>query len=567
MSMSDVNSSESLPVSPLAKEAPRKISLYLRLTWLSLIISVFMITRGQSSAQTTLSLFGNGTPRIVDSGGTQPLVLGVKVFSDVPGQILGCSFYKAAANTGVHVVTLWDSSGKVLATQTAGSETPSGKQSVMFPFPVSIAANQTVTCGYYSPNGHFSYDTGAFAVQKNVPPLHVPINGGVYVYGTQATAWPTGTWSASSYWADVLFAPLTGSSSASSTWISSAKLSAAGNTAAITWNTAVPSDSQVEYGSTTAYGSVTALDAAKVTSHAVVIGGLAGGSTYHFRVRSRDSDAVLAVGLDYSLTTAAPVTVSTSPLTATLVSGAKQQFTATVGNTSNSAVTWSATAGAISSSGLFTAQTVLTATPVTVTATSQADSNVNSSAYLTVNPVAPVLAVNPTSLSFAAQVGASSPTPASVNITNTGGGSLNYTGASDQPWLMLSGASGTAPSVIGVTPSITGLKAGSYTGHVTLTGGGTMKSVTVALTVTAPPVQPTVALSWKASVGPNVVSYSMYRSNIAGSSYALLASAIGGLNYIDQTVQSGAKYYYVVTAVDDQGRESGYSNQMVLTVP
>lgn len=68
-------------------------------------------------------------------------------------------------------------------------------------------------------------------------------------------------------------------------------------------------------------------------------------------------------------------------------------------------------------------------------------------------------------------------------------------------------------------------------------------------------------------MGSNVVSYSMYRSTISGSSYALLASAIGGLDYIDQTVQSGTKYYYVVTAMDDQGRESGYSNQMVLNVP
>jgi hypothetical protein len=47
----------------------------------------------------------------------------------------------------------------------------------------------------------------------------------------------------------------------------------------------------------------------------------------------------------------------------------------------------------------------------------------------------------------------------------------------------------------------------------------------------------------------------------------LLASAIGGVNYIDQAAQSGATYYHVVTAVDDQGRESAYSNQAVMTLP
>ena len=276
---------------------------------------------------------------------------------------------------------------------------------------------------------------------------------------------------------------------------------------------------------------------------------------------------MLAVGIDYSLSTAPSVSVSTSPLTAILVSGAKQQFTATVGNTSNTAVTWSATAGVVSSSGLFTAQTVSMATPVTVTATSQADPTVNASASLTVNPQTPVLTVNPTSLSFTGQANATSLTPASVSITNAGAGSLTFTGASDQTWLGLSAASGTAPFTFQVIPSITGLKAGTYAGHVTLTGGGTTKSITVALTVTAPPVQRTVALSWKASTSSNVVSYSMYRSVISGGSYGLVASAIGEAGYTDRTVLPGTKYYYVVTAVDDQGRESAYSDQVALTVP
>jgi fibronectin type 3 domain-containing protein len=59
----------------------------------------------------------------------------------------------------------------------------------------------------------------------------------------------------------------------------------------------------------------------------------------------------------------------------------------------------------------------------------------------------------------------------------------------------------------------------------------------------------------------------MYRSTISGSSYGLLASAISGTSYTDQTVQPGTAYYYVVTAVDAAGRESGYSNQIKATIP
>jgi len=127
-----------------------------------------------------------------------------------------------------------------------------------------------------------------------------------------------------------------------------------------------------------------------------------------------------------------------------------------------------------------------------------------------------------------------------VSITNTGAGSLAFTGASDQPWLVLSTTSRTAPSTFQVIGSITGLKAGSYTGHVTLAGGGVTKTVTAVPTVTSPPVQHSVALSWKASTNTHVVSYNVYRSNISGSSYGLSASALGSANYTDQTVQSGA---------------------------
>jgi len=101
-----------------------------------------------------------------------------------------------------------------------------------------------------------------------------------------------------------------------------------------------------------------------------------------------------------------------------------------------------------------------------------------------------------------------------------------------------------------------------------MTGGGTTKVVTVVLSMTSPPpVQHTVSLSWNSPKGATVVSYSMYRSTIPGGSYALVASAIGGTPYADQSAQSGTPYYYVVTAVDSQGRESIYSNEVRAAVP
>ena len=171
-----------------------------------------------------------------------------------------------------------------------------------------------------------------------------------------------------------------------------------------------------------------------------------------------------------------------------------------------------------------------------------------------------VLAVSPTGFSWTAKVGTSSLAPASVSITNTGTGSLTFAGVSDQPWLAISSGNGTAPATVQILPSTNGLTAGTYTGHVTLTGGGTTKTVTVVLSMTSPPpVQHIVSLSWQVPTS-KVVSYSMYRSTIRGGSYGLLASAIGGTTYTDQSPQSGTPYYYVVTATllcGDRHRQSG----------
>jgi hypothetical protein len=80
------------------------------------------------------------------------------------------------------------------------------------------------------------------------------------------------------------------------------------------------------------------------------------------------------------------ITVTVSPASVSLTSGATQQFTATVRETSLTGVTWSASAGQISSAGLFTAPTVTAPSVVTVTATSTADATAKGSASVSVAP-------------------------------------------------------------------------------------------------------------------------------------------------------------------------------------
>jgi Concanavalin A-like lectin/glucanases superfamily/Purple acid Phosphatase, N-terminal domain len=70
-----------------------------------------------------------------------------------------------------------------------------------------------------------------------------------------------------------------------------------------TWLTNEVADSQVEFGTTTAYGGSSLLDATLLTAHAAALGGLAPGTLYHYRVKSRDLAGNLATSGDFTFTT------------------------------------------------------------------------------------------------------------------------------------------------------------------------------------------------------------------------------------------------------------------------
>jgi putative Ig domain-containing protein/putative glycosyl hydrolase len=82
----------------------------------------------------------------------------------------------------------------------------------------------------------------------------------------------------------------------------------------------------------------------------------------------------------------AAITITVTPNPATLGSAGKLQFHAVVSNTSNRVVKWSASAGTISSKGVYIAPTVKTKTSAIVTATSVADATKKATAIVTVTP-------------------------------------------------------------------------------------------------------------------------------------------------------------------------------------
>jgi putative Ig domain-containing protein len=108
-----------------------------------------------------------------------------------------------------------------------------------------------------------------------------------------------------------------------------------------------------------------------------------------------------------------PSMVAVSPATVTVAPSSHQQFTATIVGSSNTAVTWSASAGSISSTGLFTAPASETAS-VVITAASVANPTQLGKSLVSVRNV-------PLTIETSSLAGAVVSTPYDASLSATGG--------------------------------------------------------------------------------------------------------------------------------------------------
>ena len=157
-----------------------------------------------------------------------------------------------------------------------------------------------------------------------------------------------------------------------------------------------------------------------------------------------------------------------------------------------------------------------------------------------IRPTPPALSVSPAALSFSAVAGGPSPAAKTIAVSNTGGGSLNWTASENASWLAVSPSSGTNAGTMTVTPSTSGLAAGTYTEDITLaaTGAtGSPKTVTVTLTLD-PPTPPAL------SVSPGSLSFSAAAGGSNPAPKTLSISNTGG-GSLDWTASESASWLSV----------------------
>lgn len=110
--------------------------------------------------------------------------------------------------------------------------------------------------------------------------------------------------------------------------------------------------------------------------------------------------------------------------------------------------------------------------------------------------------------------------------------------------------------------------AGSLTGSLMITSNATNSTVSVPLSGTGVAVAPqthSVGLTWVPSVSA-VTGYFVYRGPSVGS-LVKVSPINAAASYTDQGVAGGQTYVYAVTSVNSSNVESGFSNEVSVTIP
>jgi hypothetical protein len=239
-----------------------------------------------------------------------------------------------------------------------------------------------------------------------------------------------------------------------------------------------------------------------------------------------------APGLDLPLTLTAGQSFTFSAIFAPQSAGAVTGSISVVSNASNATL-------AISLSGTGTAPGQLTVSPATL---SFGNVTVGAGKSLT---------------------GSLSASGASVTISSASPGTSEFV-LSGLSFPLTIGAGQSASFTVTFTPQ----SSGAASSNITFASNASNTPAVQALTGTGiAVVHHQVALSWVASTS-SVVGYNVYRGGAVGGPYTKLNSSPDITTaFTDTSVSAGQTYFYLTTAVDSNGMESTFSNEVSAAIP
>lgn len=227
------------------------------------------------------------------------------------------------------------------------------------------------------------------------------------------------------------------------------------------------------------------------------------------------------------------ITVTISPTSAAVMTGAQQQFTATVTGTTNVAVTWTlsgagctgVTCGTITATGLYTAPKAVPTPPtVTVTATSVADPARSALAIVTLQ-AAPAVTVSPASakvqtgkqMQFTATVTGTTNTAVIWSVSGSGCAGLSC-GTVTSNGLYTAPANVPNPPLVAVTATLVAFPTISGSATVTVTSP-------ILITVSVTP----------SNISVNTGAQQQFTATVTGTNNTAVTWSITGIGCVGQT--------------------------------
>jgi len=474
------------------------------------------VTVGAGTQTCPCTIFGSSIPAVPDQGPDNSVNLGIRFKSDVAGTISALRFYKAAANTGTHVGSLWTNTGTLLASATYTNETASGWQTVNLSSPVAITAGTYYVVSYLAPVGHYAEDDNFFVTSSyDNAPLHSPQDGtegsnGVYGYSSSA-AFPTSAYASANYYADVVFTPssttaalssvavnptsVTGGTSSAGTVTLTGPAPTAGFTVTLASDNAAatPSTTSLTIPSGSSSGTFTVNTTAVATSTTAHITASNGATNVQATLTITPVATLTAVSVNP--TSVVGGNSSTGTLTLNNPAPAGGAVVSLSSDSTSAVVPTTTTVAAGSTSGTFTITTSGVSSVTTAHISATYNSVTPTPATLTINPLAiSSVSVNPTAVA--------GPNPSTGTVTMAGPAPAGGITVS----LQSNSSAATVPTSVNVAAN-----ASSATFPVTTLGVSTSTAVTitasygganVTTTLTVNPLLSSVSVNPTAVVGP-----------------------------------------------------------------
>lgn len=182
------------------------------------------------------------------------------------------------------------------------------------------------------------------------------------------------------------------------------------------------------------------------------------------------------------------------------------------------------------------------------------------------------LTITPSQLSFGT-VGVGASATLTLDVANSGSAAVSisnvqltgngFSWAAGAPTLPLAIAADKSVSwSVAFAPQASGAQSGS----LSIASNASDSSLNIGLAGSGA-AHHAVALTWAPSAS-SVNGYNVYRGDGQAGTFARITTApIANTNFSDSTVLAGQTYHYAVTAVDAQGAESSFSNQVTVTIP